>query len=591
MKKTTTTFLFITLTISFLLNFAFAAFTQSPQDFDLNGDGFLDFADADEDNIMDTVDLQPDVVSTEFIENSTPSVVTNGFIDTEPPPPFTTPPTPIPYLYIILYSGGNGVQAVGALELAQDVRIVACDGASAITMPAGANTIVHIFCGSSNIHVMLGTVNVAFYASNGTTFSANIPAGNGIKFIPETATFIAPETNESNLTIEIEGAENDPIVVAPGETKSILSGLSILEISLPPAPLEVNTLLSVRATFTDSDDNEEHAASWDWGDNSEPSTGTISYNTNAPNEVIGEHTYTSPGVYTVTLTVTNAVDNEDTKSSTEDDDGTTSYIVIYDPDGGFVTGGGWIHSPENAFIPNPGLTGKATFGFVSKYVKGKSIPEGQTEFQFKAGDLNFHSSLYDWLVINHHKAMYKGAGTINGTGNYGFQLSAIDAELTSSTSEDLFRLRIWDKENNDALIYDNQSGDDPNSDPATALGGGNIKIHDNTNGNSSLNAATQSAVMTDPLANTAVLTVFPNPFKDYAEIQFRLLEESQVGLSIFDLSGREIPVLRKNMYSAGVHKINWDGRDNSGRRLPSGFYILKMQMNNHPVFQQIVLKN
>ena len=40
---------------------------------------------------------------------------------------------------------------------------------------------------------------------------------------------------------------------------------------------------------------------------------------------------------------------------------------------------------------------------------GQSTPSGNTEFQFKAGDLNFHSSDYEWLVITGGgKAIYKG---------------------------------------------------------------------------------------------------------------------------------------------------------------------------------------
>jgi beta propeller repeat protein len=62
-------------------------------------------------------------------------------------------------------------------------------------------------------------------------------------------------------------------------------------------------------------------------------------------------------------------------------------LVVYDPTGGFVTGGGWIDSPEGAYVPNPSLTGKANFGFISKYKKGASEPTGQTEFQFRVADL------------------------------------------------------------------------------------------------------------------------------------------------------------------------------------------------------------
>ena len=59
----------------------------------------------------------------------------------------------------------------------------------------------------------------------------------------------------------------------------------------------------------------------------------------------------------------------------------------------------------------------ASFGFVSKYKKGATIPTGQTEFQYKVGSLNFHSTDYQWLVIAGARAQYKGTGTINGQGN------------------------------------------------------------------------------------------------------------------------------------------------------------------------------
>ena len=103
--------------------------------------------------------------------------------------------------------------------------------------------------------------------------------------------------------------------------------------------------------------------------------------------------------------------------------------------------------------------------------------KGNTEFQFKAGNLNFHSDSYEWLVIAGHQAKYKGEGTINGEGNFGFMLSAIDEELTPSTDVDLFRMKILDKDNGDTVVYDNQMGGADDEDPSTAISGGNIVIH------------------------------------------------------------------------------------------------------------------
>ena len=163
------------------------------------------------------------------------------------------------------------------------------------------------------------------------------------------------------------------------------------------------------------------------------------------------------------------------------------FVVAYDPDGGFVTGGGWIWSPEGACQLDwcdENTTGKANFGFVSKYKQGATVPTGQTEFQFKAGDLNFHSDSYHWLVVAGAKAMYKGVGTINGSGNYGFKLTAIDAEINDNDSfdTDRFRIKIWDKDDGDFVVYDNEMGIPDDEDPTTEIGGGSIIIHkDETN--------------------------------------------------------------------------------------------------------------
>ena len=156
------------------------------------------------------------------------------------------------------------------------------------------------------------------------------------------------------------------------------------------------------------------------------------------------------------------------------------YIVVYDPSGGFVTGGGWIMSPEGAYMPEQSLTGKASFGFVSKYKKGASTPTGTTEFQFQVADLNFHSDSYEWLVITGASAKFKGIGTINGGGEYKFILTAIDAEINDSDAFEIdrFRIRIWteDDSGNETVVYDNALGEE-NEDGTTALSGGSIVIH------------------------------------------------------------------------------------------------------------------
>jgi hypothetical protein len=224
-------------------------------------------------------------------------------------------------------------------------------------------------------------------------------------------------------------------------------------------PIQIGDTIALTCTFTDPGILDTHTGYINWGDGIEDIV-TISYGTYT---FAGSHNYNNPGVYTVTVKV-------------EDDDGgfdieEFQYIVVYDPSsGGFVTGGGWIISPEGAYVPDPTLTGKATFGFVSKYKKGQSTPAGNTEFQFHTAGLNFHSGEYDWLIIAGSKAIFKGSGTINGEGNFGFMLTAIDGNLNEENI-DKFRIKIWDKDN-DETIYDNAD-----EESGTELGGGQIVIH------------------------------------------------------------------------------------------------------------------
>ncbi|HKI83854.1 MAG TPA: hypothetical protein VKA63_05905 [Candidatus Krumholzibacteria bacterium] len=114
---------------------------------------------------------------------------------------------------------------------------------------------------------------------------------------------------------------------------------------------------------------------------------------------------------------------------------------------------------SNAIEPRSPNPRKSHFG--PKYAN--------TEFQFKAANLDFHSSSYQWLVVGGDQAQFKGYGTINGQGNYGFLLTAQDAQLSNGAlSADTFRIKIWDVTTGTA-VYDNGA--------QQPIGGGSIVIH------------------------------------------------------------------------------------------------------------------
>ena len=159
-------------------------------------------------------------------------------------------------------------------------------------------------------------------------------------------------------------------------------------------------------------------------------------------------------------------------------------VAIVDPEAaGFVTGGGTIQSPAGACADDQTAAGVASFEFVSKYHKGKPVPDGNIKFRFDAAGLEFESTSYEWLVTTGSDcAKYKGLGQIKGDdGDYGFMLTACDNDKhEDKKAKDTFRIKIWqvanDKDNR--ILYDNllDEKDDISYD-GTHIDGGKIQVH------------------------------------------------------------------------------------------------------------------
>ncbi|HEY4649868.1 MAG TPA: T9SS type A sorting domain-containing protein, partial [Pontibacter sp.] len=247
----------------------------------------------------------------------------------------------------------------------------------------------------------------------------------------------------------------------------------------------------------------------------------------------------------------------------------------FDPNGGFVTGGGWIDSPPGAYVANPLLVGKANFGFNAKYKKGSNLVDGNTEFQFKAGDLNFKSSAHDAmsLVVAGFKAIYKGVGSINGNDHYAFMVSVEDGNLKGKDQADKFRIKIWDRRDG-AIVYDNnvavsEKGDD--AAPATAIGGGSIVIHE-----VKANAVTKTTKLTTETSAQPVAGQFynyPNMFTDRTTIAFSLEKSESYVLEVYDLRGALIKKVEAGTAEAGkLYEFGFDGSN-----LSRGMYVARLQ--------------
>jgi hypothetical protein len=220
----------------------------------------------------------------------------------------------------------------------------------------------------------------------------------------------------------------------------------------------------LNATLSDPNPGDTHTCAINWDDGTAPAAGVVS-EAGGSGTCVGSRALAA-GVYSV------AVQVRDAEAMASD----SVMFVVYDPNGGFVTGGGWIQSPAGAFTLDPALSGRAEFGFVSKYLKGATRPTGNTEFRFQVGNLHFSSDSYEWLVVAGARAQYKGTGKVNGNGDYGFMLTAVDGQVSGGGGVDKFRMKIWDRATG-SIVYDNQLGAGDDAAPSTAISGGSIVIH------------------------------------------------------------------------------------------------------------------
>ena len=236
---------------------------------------------------------------------------------------------------------------------------------------------------------------------------------------------------------------------------------SLAAFSIPATPMGLTPggiTVPVSSSFTDPGTVDTHTASLDCGSG-----------VTAQSEVVGEMassacSFSSAGVYSIRLTVRDKDGGSDTKLS-------SAPIVVFDPAGGRLTGGGWVASPAGAVAFAPTAAGKLTFSVNARYEPGSSIPTGKAELNLTVGKLEFRSTSLDWLVATEASAQLQGRGTVNGRGDYAFSVVAIDGQSTGAV-----RIRIWHRPSG-TLLYDSRPGAPLDETGVTVLGGGSIQLH------------------------------------------------------------------------------------------------------------------
>ncbi len=77
-----------------------------------------------------------------------------------------------------------------------------------------------------------------------------------------------------------------------------------------------------------------------------------------------------------------------------------------------------------------------------------------------------------------------------------------------------------------------------------------------------------------------LLQAYPNPFNPRTVIAFTMDSNEAVQLDVFDMRGRLVRCLLRDILPAGGHEIIWDGTDESGRGMASGTYFARLKQGS-----------
>ncbi len=85
-------------------------------------------------------------------------------------------------------------------------------------------------------------------------------------------------------------------------------------------------------------------------------------------------------------------------------------------------------------------------------------------------------------------------------------------------------------------------------------------------------------------ANPVLNQNYPNPFNPVTTISFSLPQDSKVDLNVYNIRGQKVRNLSSNEFrTQGLQTIQWNGNDNNGKKVGSGIYFYKLEVDNTTV--------
>lgn len=87
---------------------------------------------------------------------------------------------------------------------------------------------------------------------------------------------------------------------------------------------------------------------------------------------------------------------------------------------------------------------------------------------------------------------------------------------------------------------------------------------------------------------TQLLPSAPNPFRAGTTIAFSLAAAGPARIQVYGFDGRLVRTLIDGVAPAGESRVAWDGRDNRGRDVAAGMYVVRFEATGHAISQRVV---
>ena len=82
---------------------------------------------------------------------------------------------------------------------------------------------------------------------------------------------------------------------------------------------------------------------------------------------------------------------------------------------------------------------------------------------------------------------------------------------------------------------------------------------------------------------------FPNPFNPSTTIRYSLKEAQHTKLTVFNALGQKIRTIVNEPQAAGIHTIQWNGRNDSGGQASSGVYFYRIEAGNFVQTRKMIM--